>query len=35
VLRLRLVDGSEYLFTANTKNEMVEWLSKIQFHAGA
>ena len=34
VLRLRLDDGSEFLFMAPSQNDMVEWLSKIQFHAG-
>lgn len=33
VLRLHLSDGSEYLLTANSQNEMVEWLTKIQFYA--
>ena len=34
VLRLKLHDGSEYLFEANTQDEMVEWLRKISFYAG-
>jgi spectrin beta len=33
VLRLKLNDGAEYLLMANSQNEMVDWLSKIQFHA--
>ena len=34
VLRVKLSDGSEYLFMASSQNSMVEWLSKIQFYAG-
>ena len=34
VLRLRLADGAEYLLMANSQNEMVDWLTKIQFYAG-
>ena len=34
VLRLKLPDGSEYLFLTGSASEMVEWQSKIQFHAG-
>lgn len=34
VLRLRLADGAEYLFSANSQKEMMDWQKKIQFHAG-
>ena len=34
VLRLKLADGAEYLFMANSPAEMMEWRTKMQFHAG-
>jgi len=34
VLRLRLNDGSEYLFEFHSADEMTAWLSKIQYYAG-
>ena len=33
VLRLCLCDGAEYLFMAQSQNEMMSWVTKIQFHA--
>ncbi|KAL0275436.1 UNVERIFIED_CONTAM: hypothetical protein PYX00_003283 [Menopon gallinae] len=34
VFRLCCTDGSEYLFLANTEEEMSDWVNKITFHAG-
>lgn len=34
VIRLHLVDGSEYLLMATSQTEMVEWQKKVQYHAG-
>lgn len=33
VYRLRLPDGSEFLFLAASKDDMVDWVKKISFHA--
>ncbi|XP_055694009.1 spectrin alpha chain, non-erythrocytic 1 isoform X2 [Lutzomyia longipalpis] len=33
VFRLVLMDGSEFLFLANTVHEMTDWINKISFHA--
>lgn len=33
VFRLTCTDGSEYLFLANTDEEMNDWINKIAFHA--
>lgn len=33
VFRLKLPDGSEFLFLANNKTEMLDWVNKISFHA--
>lgn len=32
--KLILVDGSEFLFSATTDEEMTDWMNKISFHAG-
>lgn len=32
--KLMCVDGSEYLFSATTDEEMRDWMNKITFHAG-
>lgn len=34
VFRLRLPDGSEFLFLASSKDDMIDWVNKISFHAG-
>jgi len=34
VIRVSLLDGSEYLFMAPDQGDMSEWLRKMQFHAG-
>lgn len=33
VFRLKLPDGSEFLFLAASKEDMVDWVNKISFHA--
>lgn len=33
VFRLRLPDGSEFLFLTGSKNDMIDWVNKISFHA--
>lgn len=33
VFRLRLPDGSEFLFLAASKEDMLDWVKKISFHA--
>lgn len=33
VFRLKLPDGSEFLFLANSKTEMLDWVNKVSFHA--
>lgn len=33
VYRLRLPDGSEFLFLAASKDDMLDWVKKISFHA--
>lgn len=33
VFRLRLPDGSEFLFLSGSKNDMIDWVNKISFHA--
>lgn len=33
VFRLKLPDGSEFLFLAASKEDMIDWVNKISFHA--
>lgn len=33
VFRLKLADGSEFLFTTNSDEELSDWVNKISFHA--
>lgn len=33
VFRLRMPDSGEFLFLASSKNDMIDWVNKISFHA--